>query len=91
MSAARRRARTTSYVSVQATDSRGLIGTAADVPVNVPSLPVQIDSITVDRQASATSSALRKASAARGPYRLTVTRRRGSRPTVIGRQQVTIA
>ena len=44
------------YLSVQATDSRGFVGTAAAVPINVASPPIQIGSIAVDSQASATGN-----------------------------------
>ena len=46
----------THYLSVQTTDSRGFVGTSADVAVNVPQPPVQIGSITVDRQVSASGN-----------------------------------
>jgi hypothetical protein len=42
------------YLSVQATDNRGFVGTAADVPITVAAAPVQIGSISVDHQASTT-------------------------------------
>ncbi len=44
------------YLSVQATDSRGFVGTAAGVPINVASPPIQIGSIAVDSRASATGN-----------------------------------
>jgi hypothetical protein len=44
------------YLSAQATDARGFIGTARAVQIAVPTPPIKIGSIAVDRQVTATGN-----------------------------------